>query len=60
MGVVVLSITFSNGRLCVLAFEWYDEAVKRGSPNIILQRATPIIVSYFAKRTWKNNNEWRI
>jgi len=32
--------------------------LERGLSNILWQRATPVIVSRFAGRTWRNNNKW--
>jgi hypothetical protein len=29
-----------------------------GPPALLWQRATPVIVSWFAGRTWTNNNKW--
>jgi len=33
-------------------------ALKHGHPAFLCQKATPVIVGWFTRRTWKNNNKW--
>jgi len=34
--------------------------VVRGSPNLLRQRATTVIVDWLEGRSWKNNRKWHI